>query len=81
MNRESQPSDCDHPARTDMRVEAVGVSLPIGFAELRSEAQAEGQRFIERLATDWASGICRFNRDGEALFVARVNGSLAGLAG
>jgi GNAT superfamily N-acetyltransferase len=36
---------------------------------------------VERLATDWLSGTTRFDRAGEALLAARVNGVLAGIGG
>ena len=55
--------------------------LPAGFDALRAEAHAEGYRFVERLATDWMSGTIRFDRKGEALLAARVNGVLAGIGG
>ena len=55
--------------------------LPAGFDALRAEAHAEGYRFVERLATDWMSGTIRFDREGEALLAARLNGVLAGIGG
>ena len=55
--------------------------LPAGFDALRAEARAEGYRFIERLAGDWVSGTSRFDREGEALLAAHVNGVLAGIGG
>ena len=55
--------------------------LPAGFDDLRAEARAEGYLFVERLATDWLSGTARFDRAGEALLAARVNGVLAGIGG
>jgi GNAT superfamily N-acetyltransferase len=48
---------------------------------LRAEALAEGRQFIERLATDWISGATRFDRAGEALFMARAHCTLAGVGG
>jgi GNAT superfamily N-acetyltransferase len=55
--------------------------LPEGFDALRAEARAEGYLFVERLATDWSSGTTSFDREGEALLVAHVNGELAGIGG
>jgi GNAT superfamily N-acetyltransferase len=63
------------------KIQRVIEKLPAGFDALRAEARAEGYRFAERLATDWLSGTIRFDREGEALLAARVNGVLAGIGG
>jgi GNAT superfamily N-acetyltransferase len=63
------------------KLQRVIEELPTGFDALRAEARAEGYRFLERLATDWLSGTTRFDREGEALLAARVNGVLAGVGG
>ena len=55
--------------------------LPADFDALRAEARAEGYRFVERLATDWASGTVRFDREGEALLAARLKTVLCGIGG
>ena len=55
--------------------------LPAGFDALRADALAEGYRFVERLAADWTSRAIRFDREGEALLAAHVNGVLAGIGG
>ena len=54
-------------------------ALPAGFDVLRAEALAEGFRQVERLAADWDAGRIRFDRDGEALLAARLNGVLVGI--
>lgn len=41
----------------------------------------EGYRHIARLANEYRSGINQFRKRGEALFVAKVNGNLAGICG
>jgi len=64
-----------------LKLQRVMKELPAGFDTLRAEARAEGYRFVERLATDWLSLTTRFDRDGEALLAARVNGVLAGIGG
>src|SRR6266481_6272196 len=56
-------------------------ALPLGFDMLRAEALAEGFRQVERLASDWEAGRTRFDRDGEALLAARLNGMLVGIGG
>ena len=63
------------------KLQRVIEELPAGFDDLRAEARAEGYLFMERLATDWMSGTARFDRAGEALLAARVNGVLAGIGG
>ncbi len=64
-----------------LELEPVLEALPAGFEELRAEALAEGFRQVERLAADWEAGRTRFDRDGEALLAARLNGVLAGIGG
>jgi GNAT superfamily N-acetyltransferase len=72
----------DAGQRTDpLELEPVTVDLPAGFDTLRAEALAEGFRQIEQLAAEWASRATRFDREGEALLAARLNGVLVGIGG
>src|SRR6266478_6610291 len=64
-----------------LELEPVREALPVGFNALRAEALAEGFRQVERLAADWEAGRTRFDRDGEALLAARLNGVLVGIGG
>ena len=48
---------------------------------LRAEALAEGRAFIEKLAAGWMARIARFDRDGETLLAATINGELTGVGG
>ncbi len=64
-----------------LELEPVLDALPVGFDALRAEALAEGFRQVERLASDWEAGTTRFDRDGEALLAARLNGVLVGIGG
>jgi GNAT superfamily N-acetyltransferase len=64
-----------------LELEPVIGDLPAGFETLRAEAVAEGFRQVERLAAEWASRTTRFDRKGEALLAARLNGVLAGIGG
>src|SRR5258708_30103783 len=64
-----------------LELEPVLAALPAGFDALRVEALAEGFRQVERLAADWEAGTTRFDRDGEALLAARLNGVLVGIGG
>jgi SAM-dependent methyltransferase/ribosomal protein S18 acetylase RimI-like enzyme len=45
------------------------------------ESEQAGLRFVRRLAEEWASGRNRFDRPGEALFGALVDGRLVGACG
>ena len=51
------------------------------LAELIVESEQHGLRFVRRLADEWASGANRFDRPGEALFVARSAGDVVGVCG
>lgn len=64
-----------------LRIERATTALPAGFASLCEEAQAGGHSHLQRLAADWMAGAARFDRAGEALLAARVDGVLAGIAG
>jgi len=66
---------------TVIRLEQVLEALPVGFDALRAEARAEGYRFVERLAGDWASGELRFDRPGEVLLAAYAGNKLAAIGG
>ena len=56
-------------------------SLPDGLDLLRAEAAAEGYRNMESLFGEWQDGSSRFNRPGEMLTIANVDGELAGIGG
>jgi len=44
-------------------------------------SQREGFRFVTRLCEEWASGVNRFERPGEALFGVFVGADLVGIGG
>jgi GNAT superfamily N-acetyltransferase len=46
-----------------------------------TESERAGSRFVRRLIDEWVSGANRFDRPGEALFAARVDGRLVGVCG
>lgn len=48
---------------------------------LLEEGVAQGFGFVRRLADDWNSGANRFDGTGEAFFVARRGGRVAGFCG
>jgi hypothetical protein len=64
-----------------MRFQRVVNELPADFKAMRREARAEGHQFLDRLASDWASGAMRFDRPGEVLLAAYSNGVLAAIGG
>ena len=48
---------------------------------LLAESEQQGFRFVRRLVEEWESGANRFDRPGEALFVARVGNDVVGVCG
>jgi GNAT superfamily N-acetyltransferase len=50
-------------------------------AGLVAESERHGLRFVRRLADEWATGANRFDRPGEALFVARIGDRVVGVCG
>lgn len=77
----TQGSTAAPPCIAAVRLDRVVEALPADFETMRSEALAEGYRFLERLATDWASGALRFTNPGEMLLAASSDGVLAGIGG
>lgn len=56
-------------------------ALPAGFEELAADAVADGQKLLDVLRQDWASGTMRFDGTGEALLGAYAGDALLGLCG
>lgn len=52
-----------------------------GFAELRSQSMAEGFNILRRLEDNWLSGQHRFDKSGEKLIGASVDGLIVGVCG
>lgn len=58
------------------------VALPAdSLAPLIAESEREGWKFVRRLSDEWVSGVNRFDRLGEKLFVARREGMIVGVCG
>jgi GNAT superfamily N-acetyltransferase len=57
------------------------VQLPDHFDQLLSEAAAEGLNNLSVLRDEWQDGTNRFERPGEILALATINGELAGIGG
>ena len=64
-----------------VRFQRVVEELPADFDTICVEARAEGYKFLDRLATDWASGAIRFDQPGEALLAAYSDDVLAAIGG
>jgi GNAT superfamily N-acetyltransferase len=52
-----------------------------GLAELVTEAEAGGFRFVRRLVAEWEGGEERFDGPGEVLFAAVEDGRVVGVCG
>lgn len=64
-----------------MDIIRIDGELPGDIDTLAPFATAEGIGIIDTLIAEWASGENRFNRPGEVLFTARIDGHLAGTGG
>ena len=51
------------------------------LGELIADSEHHGLTLVRRLADEWISGANRFDRPGEALFVATVGGRAVGVCG
>jgi GNAT superfamily N-acetyltransferase len=49
--------------------------------DLAETAAGEGHVFVERMRSEWNVGVNRFDRPGESVFVARVDGAIVGVCG
>lgn len=57
------------------------VELPDQFDQLQLEAEAEGFNMVSVLRDEWHRGINRFDRPGEILALATIDGAIAGIGG
>jgi len=51
------------------------------LAPLLADSHRENSRIVQRLIEDWQSGKNRFDKDGEALFIAVDDGCIVGVCG
>lgn len=51
------------------------------LTEILAESKMAGFHAMERLITDWQTGVNRFDRPGEALFIARQGDRILGVCG
>lgn len=64
-----------------IHLEILDRSLPLEMDQVRTAAQNEAYRFIDRLVDDWANGTNRFSEQSERLLIARYDGRLVGGGG
>jgi ribosomal protein S18 acetylase RimI-like enzyme len=64
-----------------MRIERLSELPSEVLGPLVADSEQAGLRFVRRLAEEWASGRNRFDRSGEALFGAVVDGRMVGVCG
>jgi GNAT superfamily N-acetyltransferase len=65
----------------DAVIKAVSQLDLAELSSLIAESGREGWQNIRRLADEWTSGANRFNRPGEQLFLARIDGQVVGVCG
>jgi GNAT superfamily N-acetyltransferase len=51
------------------------------LVELAADAEREGQRMVAQLISEWKEGVNRFDRPGECLYSAVIDGRLVGVCG
>jgi GNAT superfamily N-acetyltransferase len=69
------------PADKSAHIERLSAPSFDSFEALVAESERAGLRFLRRLAEEWASGANRFDRRGEALFAAVMDGRVIGVCG
>ncbi|MBD2058179.1 GNAT family N-acetyltransferase [Oculatella sp. FACHB-28] len=58
------------------------LDLPVQeLAEMLAESKTAGFRAIDRLINEWRAGVNRFDRPGEALFLAKQGNHIIGICG
>ena len=65
----------------DTRIERLNGAPADCLGALIAESEQYGLRLVRRLVEEWTSGANRFDRPGEALFVAAVVGQMVGVCG
>jgi GNAT superfamily N-acetyltransferase len=62
-------------------IERVKDLAPDSLAELVAESERAGFRFVRKLVDEWNTGSNCFDKPGEALFTASVDGRVVGVGG
>ena len=81
MTTRSRAADGTAADDARARIDRLGVLDEAGFDTLLAESEQAGLRRLRRLADEWASGLNRFDRPGEALYAARVGCTLVAVGG
>ena len=64
-----------------VRIERLNCPPADCLGPLIAESEAHGLRFVRRLAEEWTSGVNRFDRPGETLLAAAIDGGIGGVCG
>jgi GNAT superfamily N-acetyltransferase len=64
-----------------VEIERLSELSPGQLRTLVADSETQGLRFVRRLDEEWAAGVNRFDRPGEALFVARDGSNVIGVGG
>jgi N-acetylglutamate synthase-like GNAT family acetyltransferase len=62
-------------------IACCGACLPDGIDQLRAEATRHGFHFLDRLVSDWHSGLNRFDQRGEQFLLAFAGNRVVGVGG
>lgn len=62
-------------------IERVSEAPADRLGTLVAESEQQGFAFVRRLVDEWASGVNRFDRPGDVLFVARLGDDVVGVCG
>ena len=66
---------------TCVQVSRISELDEVAIAHLLAESQSQGFRLVERLVQDFSTGVNRFDRAGEVLFAASLEGRVVGIGG
>jgi GNAT superfamily N-acetyltransferase len=66
---------------TSIHVERATDRLPDEMRQLDEDARRDGYRMVAKLKREWDSDTNRFDREGERLLIAWVDGRIAGVGG
>jgi GNAT superfamily N-acetyltransferase len=64
-----------------VEIERLSQLSPGQLRTLIADSEAHGLSFVRRLDEEWAGGVNRFDRPGEALFVAHDGSDVVGVGG
>lgn len=65
----------------NLQIQVVTKGLPEDFSDLLRAAENEGHGLLARLVREWSEGELRFDRPGERLLIARLDGTIVAVGG